>query len=214
VTKLEITYLPSGKTSRVPAGTTAFNAAHWAGLPIESTCGGRGTCGKCKVRVLEGGHEPTPADHRKLDLGELEDGWRLSCQLELEADAVCEVPNLQSTPKAATMGVGRFVLLEPNVQRVTVAVGPPSLEDGRSHLRRLLDARKVQFESGPFSRSAFDLNVPRTLLDDPKTGRQPQARPFAGRFGCEERLKEVRLDLIGHSYPGVGETQHNVLSCA
>jgi uncharacterized 2Fe-2S/4Fe-4S cluster protein (DUF4445 family) len=143
VTKLEITYLPSGKISRVPAGTTAFNAAHWAGLPIESTCGGRGTCGKCKVRVLEGGHEPTPADHRKLEPGELDDGWRLSCQLELEIDAVCEVPNLQSTPKAATMGVGRFVLLEPNVQRVTVALEPPSLDDGRSHLRRMLDALAV-----------------------------------------------------------------------
>jgi transcriptional/translational regulatory protein YebC/TACO1 len=38
------------------------------------------------------------------------------------------------------MGVGRFVLLEPNVQRVTVAIDPPTLEDARSHVRRLLDA--------------------------------------------------------------------------
>jgi uncharacterized 2Fe-2S/4Fe-4S cluster protein (DUF4445 family) len=144
VRKLEVTYLPSGKVAHVPEGTSVFNAAHWAGLPIESTCGGRGTCGKCKVRVVEGDLEPTPADHRKLEARELEDGWRLSCQLELAHDAVCEVPNLQSTPKAATMGVGRFVLLEPNVQRVTVAVEPGSLEDARSHVRRLLDALEVE----------------------------------------------------------------------
>ena len=38
------------------------------------------------------------------------------------------------------MGVGRFVLLEPNVRSVVVEVEPPSLEDARSHSRRLLDA--------------------------------------------------------------------------
>lgn len=138
--KLQVTYLPSGRTAHVPVGTTVFNAAHWAGLPIESTCGGRGTCGKCKVRVVDGEAEVTPADHRKLDADQLELGWRLSCQFEIAGDTACEVPNLQTTPKAATMGVGRFVLLEPNVQRVLVAPEPGSLEDARSHVRRLLDA--------------------------------------------------------------------------
>ena len=142
--KLRVTYLPSGKTANVPPGTTLFNAAHWAGLPIESTCGGRGTCGKCRVRVAEGVHEPTPADHRKLGASDLADGWRLSCQLEIAEDTVCEVPNLQATPKAATMGVARFVLLEPNVRKVVVAVEPPSLEDARSHAGRLLDALEAE----------------------------------------------------------------------
>ena len=64
--KIEVTYLPSGKTVRVPGGTTLFNAAHWAGLPIESTCGGRGTCGKCSVRILEGEAELSLADYRHL----------------------------------------------------------------------------------------------------------------------------------------------------
>jgi uncharacterized 2Fe-2S/4Fe-4S cluster protein (DUF4445 family) len=146
VRKLEVTYLPSGKSAHVPAGTTLFNAAHWAGLPIESTCGGRGTCGKCKVRVVGGlrHHEPTPADHRKLEDAEIEGGWRLSCQLEITEDATCEVPSLQVAPKAATMGVGRFVLLEPNVQKVVVPIAPPTLEDHRSHLRRLLDALEAE----------------------------------------------------------------------
>ncbi|MGH7682588.1 MAG: 2Fe-2S iron-sulfur cluster-binding protein, partial [Candidatus Eiseniibacteriota bacterium] len=49
--KVEILYLPQEKSTRVPMGTTLFNAAHWIGLPIESTCGGRGTCGKCRVQV-------------------------------------------------------------------------------------------------------------------------------------------------------------------
>jgi uncharacterized 2Fe-2S/4Fe-4S cluster protein (DUF4445 family) len=78
--KLEVSFEPSGKTARVPAGTSLFHAAHWAGLPIESTCGGRGTCGKCGVRMPHNATEPTPADHRHLAAGRIADGWRLSCQ--------------------------------------------------------------------------------------------------------------------------------------
>ena len=39
------------------AGTTVFDAASWNGVAIDSTCGGHGTCKKCKVRVVDG-HAP------------------------------------------------------------------------------------------------------------------------------------------------------------
>jgi uncharacterized 2Fe-2S/4Fe-4S cluster protein (DUF4445 family) len=142
--KLEVTYLPSGTVAHVPAGTTLFHAANWAGLPIESTCGGRGTCGKCKVRVVGDDTEPTPADHRHLTAQEVAEGWRLSCQSEIHADTSCEVPALMRTPKAATMGVGRLVLLEPNVRKLVLELDPPTLEDHRSHARRLADALAVE----------------------------------------------------------------------
>ncbi|TMF32138.1 MAG: 2Fe-2S iron-sulfur cluster binding domain-containing protein [Chloroflexi bacterium] len=61
--KLEVTYVPFDRTTRVPPGTTLFSAAHWIGLPIDSTCGGRGTCGKCKVRVIKGIADAETADH-------------------------------------------------------------------------------------------------------------------------------------------------------
>jgi uncharacterized 2Fe-2S/4Fe-4S cluster protein (DUF4445 family) len=144
VRKLEVEYLPSGTTAHVPEGTTLFNAAHWAGLPIESTCGGRATCGKCKVRVLSGAAEPTPADHRHLSAGEIGEGWRLSCQSAIAGDTRAEVPRPMRTPKAATMGVGRFVLLEPNVQKLVLDLEPPTMEDPRSHGRRLVDALQAE----------------------------------------------------------------------
>lgn len=137
--KFEVNYQPSGKVANVPEGTSLFNAAHWAGLPIESSCGGRGTCGKCSVQVLEGEFEPTPADRRHLTEEQIEQGWRISCQALIHADARCDVPRLISNPKAATMGVNRFVLLEPNVWKGVVEMEPPTLEDARSHIRRVLD---------------------------------------------------------------------------
>jgi uncharacterized 2Fe-2S/4Fe-4S cluster protein (DUF4445 family) len=141
--KIEVTYLPSERRVRVPAGTTLFNAAHWAGLSPESTCGGRGTCGKCGVKVLEGPTEASPADHRHL-ADRLEEGWRLSCQCPIESPMTVEVPRLMKMPKAATMGVGRFVLLEPNVVKRHFDLPPPSLEDHRSHLARISDAVEAE----------------------------------------------------------------------
>ena len=138
--KLEVRYQPFDKTTRVPPGTTLFSAAHWIGLPIDSTCGGRGTCGKCKVQVLEGGAEITTADRKQLRPGELEAGWRLSCQAKVYEDTTVSVPELLRVPKAATMGVNRLVLLDPNVRKVYVELTEPSLEDQRSDVERLRDA--------------------------------------------------------------------------
>ena len=39
---------------RVPAGATLFDAASWNGIAVDSTCGGHGTCRKCKMQVVEG----------------------------------------------------------------------------------------------------------------------------------------------------------------
>jgi len=140
VRKLEVTFRPFDTTTRVPEGTTLFSAAHWIGLPIESTCGGRGTCGKCKVRVLVGDVEVSPADRRWFGDTELAEGWRLACEAELYGDVECHVPELMRVPKAATMGLSRLVLLEPNVHKVHLVLVEPSLEDVRSDVERLRHA--------------------------------------------------------------------------
>ena len=156
--KLEVLYRPFDKATRVPPGTTLFSAAHWIGLPIDSTCGGRGTCGKCKVQVLEGGAEITIADRKQLRPSELEAGWRLSCQAKVYEDTTVTVPELLRVPKAATMGVNRLVLLDPNVRKVYVELTEPDLEDQRSDIERLRDALTAE----GFDMKA-DLRVLRTL---------------------------------------------------
>ena len=46
---VDLTFAPSGTRVRVPPGVTVFDAASWNGIAIDSTCGGHGTCKKCKV---------------------------------------------------------------------------------------------------------------------------------------------------------------------
>src|SRR5262245_64424371 len=84
--KLKVTFLPKETSTRVPAGTTLFHAAAWTGQPIEATCGGRGTCGKCRVQVDQGQAPITPADLQHLSEPQLPARWRPACASELRAD--------------------------------------------------------------------------------------------------------------------------------
>lgn len=142
--KYPVTFLPKNIVTHAPEGTTIFNAANWAGLPIDSTCGGRGTCGKCKVRLLQGADGVSEADHRFIAEAELAAGWRLSCRATVRGDCVAEVPRLMSSPKAALLGYGQQVLLDPNVAKVYLKLDEPTLADQRSDLKRILDALRVE----------------------------------------------------------------------
>ena len=101
----------------MPSGTPVFDAASWNGIAIDSTCGGYGTCKKCKVRVVSGDLPVGPIDPRAFTAAELRDGWRLACRAAAREDLVVEVPPLQTRPKAALAGVGRHVILRPSVQK-------------------------------------------------------------------------------------------------
>ena len=125
---------------RVPTGVTVFDAASWNGIAIDSTCGGHGTCRKCKVRVVRGEVPVARLDPRAFGPDQLRQGWRLACLATAQRDIEVEVPPLLTRPKAATVGVGRQVILRPAVQKRFVELDEPTLADQRSDLDRLLDA--------------------------------------------------------------------------
>jgi uncharacterized 2Fe-2S/4Fe-4S cluster protein (DUF4445 family) len=138
--RVRLQFRPDGGDVRVPAGTTVFDAASWNGIAIDSTCGGHGTCKKCKVRVLEGSVPVSSVDPRAFTLDELRNGWRLACRAAATEDLEIEVPPLQTRPKAALVGVGRHVILRPAVQKRYLELEEPSLEDQASDLERVLAA--------------------------------------------------------------------------
>jgi uncharacterized 2Fe-2S/4Fe-4S cluster protein (DUF4445 family) len=138
--RVRLRFLPDGADVRVPSGTPIFDAASWNGIAIDSTCGGHGTCKKCKVRIVEGDVPVGRVDPRAFSPDELRAGWRLACRASAGEDLVVEVPPLQTRPKAALVGVGRHVILRPSVQKRYVELDEPSMEDQRSDVQRLLDA--------------------------------------------------------------------------
>jgi uncharacterized 2Fe-2S/4Fe-4S cluster protein (DUF4445 family) len=124
---------------RVPPGVTVFDSASWNGIAIDSTCGGHGTCHKCRVRV-DADVPVSRHDRRTFSDEQLDDGWRLACLVRATRDLAVQVPPLTTRPKAATVGVGRQVILRPAVQKRYVELDEPTLADQRTDLERLLAA--------------------------------------------------------------------------
>lgn len=131
---------PAGRTVRVPPGVTVFDGASWNGIAIDSTCGGHGTCKKCKVQITSGSVPVSRLDARAFTAAQLREGWRLACLAQATGDLTIEVPPLLTRPKAATVGVGRQVILRPAVQKRYVELDEPTLSDQRTDLDRLLAA--------------------------------------------------------------------------
>jgi uncharacterized 2Fe-2S/4Fe-4S cluster protein (DUF4445 family) len=138
--RVDLEFQPSGTRVRVPPGVTVFDAASWNGIAIDSTCGGHGTCKKCKIRIDRGVMPVSPLDARAFSPDELRAGWRLACRAQADGDLRIEVPPLVTRPKAATVGVGRQVILRPAAQKRYLELAEPSLSDQRTDLERVLGA--------------------------------------------------------------------------
>lgn len=138
--RVTLRFAPSGRDVRVPPGVSVFDAASWNGIAIDSTCGGHGTCRKCKVQLTAGTAPITRHDVRTFSASELEAGWRLACLVRTAGDLAIDVPPLVTRPKASTVGVGRQVILRPSVQKRHLQLEEPSLADQRTDVVRILDA--------------------------------------------------------------------------
>jgi uncharacterized 2Fe-2S/4Fe-4S cluster protein (DUF4445 family) len=139
--QLRVTFQPQGRSVSVLRGTTILEAAARAGLVIETPCGGAGTCGKCRVRIMANVSSPTPADAKAFCGKELQDGWRLACQNRVETETTVLVP------ETSLFGEGHQILATaesvapkevcPAIRKAYVELTPPTLEDDAPDLLRL-----------------------------------------------------------------------------
>ncbi len=77
---------------RVAAGSTLLNTLAERKIFIPSACGGKGSCGVCKVDVLEGGGSILPTELSHITRGEAREGCRLSCQVKVKNDIRIRIP--------------------------------------------------------------------------------------------------------------------------
>ena len=76
----------------VPVGGKLLNVLTGQSLFLPSACGGGGTCGQCKVRILEGGGELLPTEKVHINKRAAREGERLACQVNVDGDLAIEVP--------------------------------------------------------------------------------------------------------------------------
>lgn len=95
---VQIRLHPLGKVITATRGTPLIDILH--GFGIEFPCGGKGSCGKCKVRLLQGEILIDPAHQRRLEELGLTPDWRLACMSRAEGDLVLEVGQYEAMIQA------------------------------------------------------------------------------------------------------------------
>jgi len=158
-----VVFTPSGRRGRFARGTPLLAAARQLGVDLDSVCGGRGLCGRCEVRVVEGvfpkyairsqadhASPPSPPEERVPGRGGLENGHRLSCHARVEGDLVIDVPPGSQVHRQVVRKPYQScdISVSPVVHLHTVEPEAARPEAPRGDLERLLDAlaREWQLE--------------------------------------------------------------------
>jgi uncharacterized 2Fe-2S/4Fe-4S cluster protein (DUF4445 family) len=152
----EILFQPSGRRVTVPAGTGLLDAARTAGIDTESPCGGKGTCGKCIVRIATG-----EVDSQSLGVlapGAVSDGYVLACRTRvLDEPLTVEIPEQigraggKFSDSSADARLVRHELLpqrwhyDPLAVKCYLEVPEPEAEGGLSDLDRVVRALLQQW---------------------------------------------------------------------
>lgn len=75
-----ILLLPAGVSVQLEPGESIFEGAKRAGVAVPTECGGKGTCGRCRVLFPLPAREPTAVERQHIDRADLARGVRLACR--------------------------------------------------------------------------------------------------------------------------------------
>ena len=149
------------------AGDNLLELARRANVAIDAPCSGNGSCGKCRVKLLDGELETIPSRH--ISEEEFSQGWRLSCNCKVVGDVTVLVPDIasayQSRMKTADLSSPEELAIFEEAKRNMVEEGglpftnnclalqlemtPPSEEDTMPDIERLqwaVQAAAADFE--------------------------------------------------------------------
>jgi uncharacterized 2Fe-2S/4Fe-4S cluster protein (DUF4445 family) len=159
--KAMVIFQPSGRRGEIPKGISLIEAARLLGVEIETLCGEKRVCGKCKVRVEEGHFQkfnirsskshvsPWQEEEEKfIDAQGKEQGFRLGCVAKVEGDVLIFVPEESRAGKQVVSKKARDIKIEhdPAVKIYYVEVQPPAFEEPTGDFERI--CRKLEEEHG------------------------------------------------------------------
>lgn len=138
--EVNVVFQPSGRSVFVLPGTLLLEAAGRAGIVLQTPCGGRGTCGKCRVRVVDGQCPVPPAAEGFLSPRQLDEGDRLACQTYVEEPLVVDIPDesrFDAAQQILTGDAGHDAVLNPVVRKRYFSLTTPASGDAISDVGRL-----------------------------------------------------------------------------
>ncbi len=140
---IRLNVLPADTWIKVRRDVMLIEALQTAGIDLENECGGMGTCGKCKVRIITALGPPDEQEKALLSKKELERGQRLACRIRVRKNLVVytdEAPSELEMVQILKDGQSPDVPLAPLLEKRSVTVMPPSIEHPESDFYRLRTA--------------------------------------------------------------------------
>ncbi|MCL4377467.1 MAG: ASKHA domain-containing protein [Actinobacteria bacterium] len=149
--KYLVKFLPGGKEIKVIRDYNLRQAILDCGLELESSCAGAGTCGKCRVKIIEG--NVSSKKSKFIDINDKENGYVLACASKIKSDLIVEIPEFKKTKtriekgafsinkykKYAAVSENEFseVKINPWLIKETIKIEKPKLGYSTSDLYRL-----------------------------------------------------------------------------
>lgn len=151
--EFKVQFLPFETSVEVSSGTTVLDAIKTAGLSLNLTCGGKGTCGDCVVQVLSGSYTTKPsaalADHLASE------GFVLACQTEITDNITLKLPQFREFSIRSIVdskfleeqsdSISGIHEVNPSTRKIELRIAPPTLEDNYSDLRRIERQLREEF---------------------------------------------------------------------
>lgn len=122
MSEYKVLFFPNKQKSFFEQGTTLRDAAMQLGIVIESTCGGKGTCGKCRVIVKDSVSPLAESERLLLSAQEIAEGVRLSCQAYVQGETVVIIP-IESRAfgdQIITEGIKGKFHLDPDIRKILI----------------------------------------------------------------------------------------------
>lgn len=126
-------------TMDVVRGSNLMDLLNNEGILTHGVCGGKGTCGKCRVKFLSGAPAPSGEDAKFFSDDELKSGMRLACMHEIEGPAQIQIAGKPDSMEILTSGEDIDVTSDPPVFKRFLKLGAPSINDQRGDFRRIRD---------------------------------------------------------------------------
>ena len=139
-----INVLALGLTIEAKKGESLMTALVNSNVFIDNPCNGKGTCGKCKVRILSGDVlEPCATEQSLLTEEELEQNIRLSCMVTDYSDITIEVIQKENQHRILTSGFLPNFQFKPAIKSNQVYVEKPCLDNQRDYENLIKEAFKT-----------------------------------------------------------------------
>jgi len=144
---LSIRFEPEGRIVKAELDENLRLLANALGVFIRSDCNGDGTCGKCRVIIAEHGEslgELTYSEQDLLTEREIQEGYRLACQVHVKENLVVRIPEETGLRirQVQSTGLERKMRLNPSAKKIHVRIPPPTLSDVLPDSERLVQTLK------------------------------------------------------------------------